>query len=183
VSGPSSFLGRLLAALDAAGVPHMLAGSFASSIHGSPRSTQDIDIVIDPTFQSLDRLLALLAVGDDYVDADVARDEFKRRGQFNVIDGATSWKADLIFRKARPFSRAELDRRAPAEVLGVSAFVASAEDTILAKLEWSKLGESERQLRDVQGIIEVQGDALDRTYIERWLDDLAVRDLWERLQS
>jgi hypothetical protein len=75
VSEPGRFLGRIVAALDAAGVPHMLAGSYASGIHGIPRSTQDIDLVIDPTFESLDRLLALLGGQDLYFDADVAREE------------------------------------------------------------------------------------------------------------
>jgi hypothetical protein len=161
----------------------MLAGSFASSLHGAPRSTHDIDVVIDPTFESLDRFLSLLSGEDLYLDADVARDEFKRRGQFNVIDGRTGWKADLIFRKARPFSRAELERRGEATVLGVRAFVASAEDTILAKLEWAKFAESERQLRDVRGILDVKSNALDFAYIERWLDDLGVRGLWDRVRS
>src|SRR5262249_19719709 len=118
-----------------------------------------------------------------YFDAEVARDEFRRRGQFNMIDDATAWKVDVIYRKARRFSRSEIDRRAPAKVLGVDVFVASAEDTILVKLEWAKLGESERQLRDVRGILEVKGDALDRAYIEQWLDELGVRELWDRLNT
>jgi hypothetical protein len=182
VSDPGAFLLRLTTALDDAGVPHMLTGSFASSLHGSPRATQDVDVVIDPTFGSLDRLLSVLDTGEVYVDADVAREEFRRRGQFNVIDLGTGWKADLIFRKDRPFSRSELDRRAPFTVLGIRVFTASAEDTVLAKLEWAKLGESERQLRDVRGILDVKGESLDRDYIERWLDDLGVRELWERTQ-
>jgi hypothetical protein len=161
----------------------MLAGSFASGIHGAPRSTQDIDLVIDPTFESLERLVSALSTDDQYVDPDVAREEFKRRGQFNVIDSATSWKADLIFGKARPFSRSELERRLRMKVLGVDLFVATAEDTVLAKLEWAKLGESERQLRDVRGIIDVKGESLDIGYIERWLDDLGVRALWQRVQT
>lgn len=180
---PGRFLGRIISALDSAGVPHMLAGSFASGVHGTPRSTQDIDLVIDPTFATLDRFLAAMKGPDVYLDPDVARDEFKRRSQFNVIDTATFWKADLIFRKGRPFSRSEMDRRIPTQVLGVDAFVASAEDTVLTKLEWSKLGESERQLRDVRGILDVKGDSLDLAYIERWLDDLGVRELWERIRQ
>lgn len=182
MSGPSEFLSRLVTELDRAGIPHMLAGSFASSLHGSPRATQDIDIVIDPSFDSLDRLLASLADGELYLDTDVARDEFRRRGQFNVIDGQTGWKADLIFRKARLFSRAELERRSAASVLGVAVFVASAEDTVLAKLEWAKLGESERQLRDVRGILDVRSNTLDLAYIDQWLDELGVRDLWNRVR-
>jgi hypothetical protein len=181
VSGAGSFLARVVGALEGAGVPYMLAGSFASSHHGAPRATQDIDVVIDPTFASLDRFLDFLKGEDIYFDVDVARDEFKRRGQFNVIDGTTAWKVDVIFRKARPFSKEEMSRRAPAVVLGVKVFVATAEDTILAKLEWAKLGESERQLRDVRSLLEAKGEALDRGYIERWLDDLGVRELWDRI--
>jgi hypothetical protein len=182
VSEPSHFLARIVGALDGAGVPHMLAGSFASSIHGTPRSTQDIGLVIDPTFASLDRFLELLGTDSLYVDADVARSELRRRGQFNVIDGTTFWKADLMFRKNRPFSLSELERRVPAKVLGVDVSVATAEDTVLAKLEWAELGESERQLRDVEGILKVKGPSLDRAYVERWVDGLGVREQWDRVQ-
>ncbi|WP_394843030.1 hypothetical protein LZC95_39000 [Pendulispora brunnea] len=162
----------------------MIAGSLASSAHGIPRSTHDIDIVIDPTFASLEHLLKLLATKDRYVDPDKARAEFLRRGQFNVIDMTTGWKADLIFRKARPFSRSEIDRSSEQEILGVHVLAASAEDTILSKLEWAaKSGESERQLRDVRGILDTQGDALDFAYIEQWLDELGVRELWDRVRS
>ena len=160
VSDASTFLCRIASVLEQAGVQYMLAGSFASSHHGAPRATQDIDIVIDPTFDSLDRLLEELQGDDLYCDADVARDEFRRRGQFKVIDGATAWKVDMIFRKARPFSREEMARRIPAVVLGVQVYVATAEDTVLAKLEWAKLGESERQLRDVQTMLDAIGDSL-----------------------
>jgi hypothetical protein len=183
VSEAARLLDRIVRALDAAAVPHMLAGSYASGMHGMPRSTQDIDIVIDPTFDSLEKFLHALKGDDVYFDPDVAREEFKRRSQFNVVDNATFWKADLIFRKARSFSQSELDRRIRATVLGVNVFVASAEDTVLAKLEWAKLGESERQLRDVRGILDVKGALLDTAYIERWLDDLGVRDLWNRVQT
>ncbi|WP_394832470.1 hypothetical protein LVJ94_38805 [Pendulispora rubella] len=161
----------------------MVAGSFVSSIYGIPRATQDVDIVIAPTFDSLNALLALLARDECYVDADVARDEFRRHSQFNVIDEASGWKVDFIFRKSRPFSRTELARRVPMNILGVSMFAASAEDTILSKLEWAKLGESERQLRDVRGILDTQGNALDFAYIEQWLDELEVRELWDRVRS
>jgi hypothetical protein len=116
------------------------------------------------------------------LDADVACEELRRRGQFNVIDGSTAWKVDIIFRKTRPFSKNELARRTPATVLGVNVFVATAEDTILAKLEWAKLGESERQLRDVRALLDATTDSLDREYVLEWLDDLGIRELWERVQ-
>src|ERR1044071_10206918 len=85
------FSGECGRALDRAGVPYMIAGSFASSHHGSPRTTHDIDVVVDASFDSLDRFLKELAGKDIYFDVDVANDEFKRRGQFNLIDSKTGW--------------------------------------------------------------------------------------------
>jgi hypothetical protein len=151
-------------------------------MHGAPRATRDIDLVIDATAESLDRLLTLLRGEDLYVSPDVAHEELRRQGQFNVIDPSTAWKADLIYRKARAFSRAEFARRTPITLLGVPLFVATAEDTILAKLEWARLGQSEQQLTDVRGVVEAQGDALDRFYIESWADELGVRELWELVE-
>lgn len=178
---PQAALAHIVAALDAAGIPHMVAGSFASTFHGNPRTTQDIDLVIDPTRDALDRFVRSLAPADFYVSAEAAGEAWGRRGLFNVIDLASGWKIDLILRKDRPFSRAEFERRMPARILGTDVFVATAEDTILAKLEWAQLGESDRQLRDVVGVIELCGDTLDRDYIERWTRELGVEGLWERV--
>jgi hypothetical protein len=143
----------------------------------------DLDIVIDPTPDQLDQLLARLDLDRFYVDADVARDALRRRSMFNVIDMTSAWKVDLIVRKARPFSVEELARRCTATVFGIAVPLATPEDTILAKLEWSKHGGSERQLDDVSGILDVRGSELDLAYIERWLDELGVRELWDRVRQ
>lgn len=179
----SAPLADVVAALDACGIPHMLAGSFASTHHGVPRTTHDIDLVVDPSEPSLDRFVRSLDPERFYVSAEAAHEAWRRRGQFNVVDLSSGWKIDLILRKERPFSREEFRRRQPATLLGAKVFVATAEDTVLAKLEWARLGESERQLRDVIGILEVRGGELDRTYIERWAGELAVEALWRRVQA
>lgn len=176
-------LRRLIGKLDAAGVPHMVAGSFASTYHGVPRSTRDIDIVIDPSASSLDVLLASLPEEDYYVDGDVARDALQRRAYFNVIDMATGWKVDLIVRKERAFSVEEFQRREPAELLGARVFVATAEDAIVSKLEWAKLGDSERQLADASGIVRSCADRLDRAYVEYWVAALGLTEQWRRVQG
>jgi hypothetical protein len=178
------FIGRLVAALDAAHVPYMVTGSFASSEHGVPRSTNDIDIVIDPSREALDTFLTLLPPDAYYVDADVARDALRRRTMFNVIDMASSWKADLVVRKNRPFSIEEIRRRIPGMVDGTPCVISTREDTILSKLEWEKAsGGSERQLDDVAGIIAVSGASLDRAYIDRWAAELGVAELWARVRG
>lgn len=178
-------LGRVAQLLEAAGVPFMVAGSFASTAHGVPRTTQDIDLIIDPPGAAeLEALLASMPPDAYYVDVDTARDALRRRSMFNVIDLASGWKVDLIFRKDRPFSREEFARRTKMTVLGVPVFVASAEDTIVAKLEWSKQsGGSERQRRDVAGILANLAGALDRAYLERWVCDLGLVDEWTAAQA
>jgi hypothetical protein len=176
-------LARFVAKLDAAGIPHMVAGSFARTYHGVPRATHDIDLVIEPGATSLAKLLSLLPVDDYDVDADVARDALRRRSLFNVIDLATGWKLDLIVRKARPFSLEEFRRRQPAEMLSAHVFVATVEDSIIAKLEWSKLGDSERQLRDAAGMLAARRATLDVAYIERWISELGLEEQWHRVIS
>lgn len=177
------FLARLVAMLDGAGIPHMLAGSFASAYHGVPRATQDADFVIDPTRETLEAFVSRATEAGYYVDAAHALDALRLRRQFNVIDARTAWKADLVIRRERPFSREEFGRRIPARVLGIDLFVASAEDTILSKLEWAAQTGSERQLSDVAGIVQVKGPALDRRYVERWAGLLGVIDLWRRVSA
>jgi len=85
--------------LDAAGIPHLLAGSFASAYHGTPRATQDIDVVVDPTREALDAFVAQVSDAGYYVDADRARAALEQRRQFNVIDAHSGWKADLVVRE------------------------------------------------------------------------------------
>ena len=174
-------LERLCTALEQAEIPFMLAGSFASTVHGVPRTTQDIDVVIDPTPASLEVLAGLFSDAEWYFDRDVARDALRRRSQFNVIDLRTAWKIDFIMRKDRPFSEAEFARRTPALVLGLSIPTATAEDTVVAKLEWAKLaGGSERQLRDIRGVLEVRGAALDKDYVQRWVVQLGLEEEWRQ---
>ena len=178
--GLKSLLDDVVGLLSSLGIPHMVVGSFASMIHGEPRTTQDLDIVIDPSIDQLEQLLRALPSERYYVDPDVARDARKRRSMFNVIDMTTGWKADLILRKARRFSAEELGRRIKATIAGIRVDAATAEDTIVAKLEWSKAGSSDRQLEDVAGILRVRGPELDLDYIERWLDELELREQWDR---
>jgi hypothetical protein len=170
---------RVLGAVETAGIPYMLTGSFASAYHGMPRATQDIDIVIAPTKQQLQQLVRLFPAPTYYVDEGAALEALSIESQFNVLDLTTGWKVDLIVRKSRPFSRVEFDRRITAEVEGMHVPIASAEDIVLAKLEWAKMGESERQIDDVAGILRVRAGDLDVQYIERWVRELGLEREWE----
>jgi hypothetical protein len=137
--------------------------------------------VIDPRSErALDALVQAMPPDEYYVDADVARDAFRRRSMFNVVDQASGWKIDFILRKNREFSRLEFSRRMEIPLLGVRVFIASPEDTVVAKLEWSRSsGGSERQRRDVAGILATTGGDLGRVYVERWVRELELQDEWD----
>lgn len=170
---------RVVRALESESIPYMVTGSVASSYHGHPRSTHDADIVIDPAAEQLARLVRRLAAAGFYVDGSQAEDALRRRRQFNVIETQYACKIDLIVRKERPFSREELQRREMADLSpGLCVALASAEDTILSKLEWAlKAGGSEKQIADAVGVLEVNPQ-VDRAYIERWARELGIMDLW-----
>jgi hypothetical protein len=103
------------------------------------------------------------------------------RTQFNAI-GPDASKVDFIVRRDRPFSVEEFGRRERADLLGTPGFVTTAEDLVLAKLEWASVSGSERQLRDVAGILAI-ADALDTAYIDRWAGTLGVADAWRAVRD
>lgn len=175
-------LQRIVAELNRAGIPYMLTGSFASVFYGSPRSTQDIDLVIEVNPEKLRAFVEGLPRSEYYVDAEAALEALKRESLFNIIDLKASWKIDMIIRKSRAFSLEEFGRRRLSNLEGVALHVASAEDIILAKLEWAKIGESQRQIDDAAGILKLRGDSLDRSYLDKWVRDLDLPRQWNDAQ-
>jgi hypothetical protein len=177
----AELLTDVIGRLDRAGVPYMVTGSLASSYHGEPRATRDVDIVIDPTPESLDQLVASLVDGNYYVDADAAYEALARRAQFNAVANDAS-KIDFIIRKDRAFSIEEFRRRQRADLLGTTGFVTTAEDLVIAKLEWAMASDSDRQRRDAAGIVAV-ADGLDEGYIDRWAAALGLTDAWRQVRD
>jgi len=170
---------RVTAALGQAGIPYMLTGSFACAYYGVPRTSQDIDLVIEADPTQLQAFFKLLPSNEYYADLAAALTAQKQRSLFNVIDLKTGWKIDLIFRKSRRFSEEEFSRRKEVVLQGVAVSAATAEDVVLAKLEWAKLAQSERQIEDVAGILAMSGSSLDQTYLEKWIAELGLAVQWE----
>lgn len=168
--------------LEGAGIPYMVSGSLGSVLHGEPRATRDVDVVIDPAEESLAALLDAVA-GEWYVSREAAAAALRERGTFNIVDSATGWKADLVIRKERPYSVEEFSRRRRADVLGVAAWVVSPEDSILSKLEWAQAGGSGRQIEDAAGVVRTNAATLDRVYLWRWARELGVERALEQIWS
>ena len=176
-------LPRLLRALDGAGVTYMLTGSVASSAHGEPRSTRDLDIVIAVGRKEILDLLVFFPNTDYYADEQQALAALASCSQFNVIDFATGWKVDFIIAESSEYARLAMSRRKPMNIAGHTVYVASAEDVLIAKLRWAKVGRSDRQLQDATGILTTQSTSLDIHYVERWVRELALDGQWESIRA
>lgn len=174
------FLRRLVEHLETAGIPYMVVGSIASSAYGEPRSTHHVDVVIDPAPAELDRFLQEVGVGC-YVSVSAAQEALRRRDMFNVVDYASGSKADLILRKSRSFNISEFARRRLSEA--GDFVIASPEDVILSKLEWSKLGESDRQFRDASQVYALSKVSLEESHLDHWAAELGVADLLCRIRE
>ena len=170
--------------LQSLGVPYAIGGSLASAVHGVVRATMDADLVADLHPGDVEPLAH--ALGDVfYADPHMIRDAVRRRTSFNLIHLETMFKVDVFVAKRRPFDRSQLSRRQLHELGETSdarAYVSTAEDVVLAKLEWYRLGGdvSDRQWRDVLGVLKVQGDRLAVDYLRRMASTLDVTDLLAR---
>jgi len=173
-----SLLSRLTVALERAQIPYMLTGSVASSAHGTARSTHDIDIVIAPTRPQVLVLMQQFAGSDYYADEQQALEALANRSQFNVIDHSSGWKVDFIMAEDSEYGRTALARRTLIEIAGNGVYVATAEDVLIAKLRWAKLGGSQRQLQDAAGIVSTQAGSLDVPYVERWVHEQGLEEQW-----
>jgi len=170
---------KVQAALEAAGIPYMVTGSFASSIHGEPRASKDIDIVISPTPEKLIAFINQFPGDRYYAVKEDALEALAGGYMFNIIDFSSGWRIDFIFLKPRPFSQVEFSRRKEEDLGDLKLTVATPEDVLIAKLEWAQMGQSGRQIEDAASIIRIKGDALDVQYVERWVKELNLDEQWK----
>lgn len=182
-------LQQLLAALDRREIPYFVGGSVASGVHGLPRMTQDIDLIVDFSGVDVEELVKEI-LENFYADLEDANLAVESGRSFNVIHLKTAQKFDLFPLRREPFAALQMQRRqhldlTPLDMPGVEASVASAEDTILAKLIWFRAGgeSSEKQWHDLMGVLKVQGPRLDRDYLDGWALQLGVSDLLKKLET
>jgi hypothetical protein len=174
---------EITTALNQAQIPYMVVGSFASNLYGTARGTQDIDVVISATPDQIQTLLKSLPKTIYYFDLDAALEACRHKSMFNVLDMVKGWKVDFIFEKPVPYHQQAFRRRTAAEIENVPLFAATAEDTVIAKLEWAKMRASLRQIEDVAGILEMRKATLDFGYIEKWVKELGLASEWHRARK
>lgn len=170
--------------LEQLGIPYAVGGSLASSLHGVMRSTLDIDIVADMQTEHIQPLVEALSK-EFYADGEMMKDAIEHRSSFNLIHYETAFKVDIFIRKPRAFDQMQLSRRRVSVIATdpeESVYITSPEDTVLAKLEWYRMGGevSDRQWRDILGILKTRTGDLDVEYLHKWAAELHVSELLER---
>jgi hypothetical protein len=169
------------------GVPYLIGGSLASTLYGMVRTTQDADIISQMRPEHIEPFVYALE-SDFFIDEELVAESIQRHSSFNIIHRETMFKVDVFIPSPRPFLRSQLSRvhvQTFSFNLPVSARFASPEDTILSKLEWYRMGGevSERQWRDIIGVLKTRYGELDLNYLREWAAELRVSDLLERVLS
>ena len=180
---PIDLLREVAARLDALHVPYFVGGSFAASLHGDPRTSLDLDLVIELDPAGIKRFADAFEA-DFYVSREAMAEAIREHRSFNLIHLDSAWKLDFFVRGETAFDREEFRRRAPAR-LGeppVDVMVKTAEDSVLRKLQWFRAGGEVAQLqwRDVVGILRNRAGSLDVEYLRHWSEPLRVTDLLDR---
>ena len=159
--------------LNGAEVVYYLTGSMASNYWGIPRTTHDLDFVIQLPPSAAGKIVAAFSPAF-FLDEASVRGAYQPPHQFNAIDTRSALKVDFWLPKPAPFDQQMLRRRVRVSLFGESAWIATAEDCILHKLVWNRITPSERQLGDAAGIVAVQSDQLDLGYLRQWAQELGV---------
>jgi hypothetical protein len=138
-----------------------------------------LDIVISAGPEKLKAFMQLFPSDEYYAPLQDALDAHRHQSMFNVLDMNTGWKIDFIFQKRTPFHHEAFQRRKPVVFEGVPTSMISIEDLILSKLEWSKMGESERQVRDAATVMQKRASQLDLNYLQKWVKELGLIEQWD----
>lgn len=172
---------------DQLGIVYALGGSMASSIHGVLRNTNDADVTVEP-FSGKEAALVAALGSDYYVSESAIQQALRAKSSFNIINTLTGFKVDVFLRGDEPFQISAMSRRITFHTEGEPSYkvvVHSAEDVILYKLRWYRLGNevSEQQWKDITNVMKTQGPRIDRDYLDQWAMGLKVDDLLVRAWS
>ncbi|NUM43089.1 MAG: hypothetical protein HUU38_00170 [Anaerolineales bacterium] len=165
-------------------IPYFIGGSLATAIHGVARATMDVDIIADIQLAHVESFVSALE-NTFYVDDEMIKEAIVRRSSFNIIHRETMFKVDIFTNQQRPFDQTQFERRIQQTLADEpvrTAYFSSAEDNILAKFNWYRMGGevSERQWRDVINVMKIQRGNLDLAYLQTWAIRLKTSDLLEK---
>jgi hypothetical protein len=168
--------------LNRSGVAYLLTGSMASNYWGIPRSTHDLDFVVQLAPEDLPDFVRAFS-GEFFLQESAIRAAFQPPHQFNAVDTRSALKVDFWILRDELFEQIMFQRRKQVALFEIPAWIGTAEDVVLHKLYWNKLSPSDRQIGDAAGVIAVQAGTLDEPYMRHWASQLGVMTELEDLLS
>ncbi len=180
----SDVLDEAAAKFDSLGIPYVIVGSCASMIYGEVRFTRDVDVLADVRQVHVGRLLAAFPAPEHYLSQLAIEDALRRKSQFNIIYNQWGIKIDVMIPDPRAGGLDQLSRgisitRASGRTIRFSA----PEDVIVKKLEYYQLGESEKHLRDIAGMLQLSRRPIDREFIAQQAAKIGAAETWELVLS
>jgi hypothetical protein len=174
---------RLYRALEGIGAPLMVGGGVATIHYGEPRTTIDIDVIMDVGIHDAQRIVDALDADAYYVPPlETIEAELRRgsQGQFNIIDMASSMKADIYPAGDDPLARYGLEHVELGELSGTPMRFAPATYVVAMKLRYYGISGQDKHLRDIRGMLVLARDRLDEAAIDAWAQRYGVREAWAR---
>jgi hypothetical protein len=169
-----------LSRLQLANLSYMLVGSMASNYWGVPRSTHDIDFVIEYAAEDVARIMQAFE-NDFFIQESSVRGALQPPFQFNALDNRSALKVDFFGIGDDTYDRVRFERRLAISLFGLPAWIARPEDVVLYKLRWNLITPSDRQTKDVSGILQVSRDMIDLEYLRHWAAVIGVSEILEEL--
>jgi len=176
-------LRKMAETFDKLAIRYVVVGSTASIIYGESRNTNDIDVVMELPPEKIDAFCAEFPQSEYYLSQPAVESAVRKQFQFNIIHPTSGFKVDCFVAGGGEFDQAQLQRavRLPRRDEGYIVAFASPEDVIIKKLEYFRLGESEKHVRDILSMLKISGDQIDRQYIAEWSSRLNLHQVWEEI--
>lgn len=180
---PEELLKNITEILAELKIPYAITGGFAVSVWGNPRSTADIDIVVELIEKNVGPLAKKVLSLDKnlYIDEDMAREAIAHKGEFNFIDPDCGMKVDFFVMDNTPYNKLKIKRAILRDLCGAKALFVSPEDLILGKLNWSKETHSQKQFEDIKTVLRNEGIKLDYDYMNKWAEKHGTTEILNKL--
>lgn len=164
-------------------IPYFVTGSIASIAYGESRFTNDIDIVADIKKEHIPQILKCFPEDEYYISEESMKNAIYRKFQFNIIHPESGLKVDVVIKKRGEFDKTRFSRINNFKMDDVGVNFSSPEDVIIKKMEYYKMGGSEKHLRDIMGMIKISRELINFEYVETWVSKLYLEEIWEAIKA
>jgi hypothetical protein len=177
---PTAIASLVAQILNTTNIPYYITGGVAAIAHGEPRATIDLDVVIAIDLADLPALAANFEAQGFYVAGlvDVMTGSLRC---LNITHLETIENVDLMISGADEYDLIKFDRKRLYTLPGSGEVaIASPEDVIITKLIWRRESQSDKQWRDILGVLKVQQEKLDFRYLQGWVERFGIEEDWQR---